>query len=40
MDGDEITPISDLYAQRGWRAATQEEFDALTAGDLPVDGEG
>lgn len=40
MDDDEkITPISQIYADRGWRAASAEEFDAV-AGDLPTDGEG
>ena len=34
-----ITPISELYAERGWKPASAEDFDRL-AGDLPSDGEG
>lgn len=35
-----ITPVSELYAERGWEPASQEEFDRLTADDAPPDGEG
>lgn len=34
-----ITPIAELDAQRGSRAASDEDFERL-AGDLPADGEG
>jgi hypothetical protein len=35
-----ITPVSELYAERGWEPASQEDFDRLTANDAPPDGEG
>lgn len=35
-----ITPVSELYAERGWEPASQEEFERLTAEDAPPDGEG
>lgn len=35
-----ITPVSELYAKRGWEPASQEDFERLTAHDAPVDGEG
>jgi hypothetical protein len=34
-----ITPISELYARRGMKPASAEDFERLTA-DLPTDGEG
>jgi hypothetical protein len=34
-----ITPVSELYAERGWKAASEEDFKRLTADD-PSDGEG
>lgn len=34
-----ITPISELYAKRGMKPASAEDFDRI-AGDLPTDGEG
>lgn len=35
-----ITPVSELYAGRGWKAASEEDFERLAADDLPPDGEG
>lgn len=35
-----ITPVSELYAERGWKPASEEDFERLTADDLPPDGEG
>jgi hypothetical protein len=35
-----ITPISELYAQRSWELASEEDFKRLTADDEPVDSEG
>ncbi|HEU4906017.1 MAG TPA: hypothetical protein VFT19_07870 [Solirubrobacterales bacterium] len=35
-----ITPVSELYAGRGWKLASEEDFERLTADDLPPDGEG
>ena len=35
-----ITPISELYAERGWESASEEDFNRLTADDEPADGEG
>jgi hypothetical protein len=35
-----ITPISELYAERGMRPATAEEFAQIAADLLPPDGEG
>lgn len=35
-----ITPVSELYAGRGWKPASEEDFERLTADDLPPDGEG
>jgi len=35
-----ITPVSELYAERGWEPASQEDFERLTAEDAPPDGEG
>lgn len=32
-----ITPVSELYAERGWEPASQEEFERLTADDAPPD---
>jgi hypothetical protein len=42
MDEDTITPIDELYAERGMRVATPEEFEAVCAAEemLPPDGEG
>jgi hypothetical protein len=34
-----ITPVSVLYAERGWKAASAEDFERI-ARDLPTDGEG
>jgi len=34
-----ITPISELYAKRGMKPASEEDFERLTAND-PTDGEG
>jgi hypothetical protein len=34
-----ITPVSELYAERGWKPASAEDFERI-AGDLPSDGEG
>ncbi len=34
-----IAPISELYAERGWKPASAEDFERI-AGDLPSDGEG
>lgn len=34
-----ITPVSELYAERGWKSASAEDFERI-AGDLPSDGEG
>jgi hypothetical protein len=44
-DGDGLTieppimRISELYAERGWKSASAEDFERI-AGDLPSDGEG
>lgn len=35
-----ITPVSELYAERGWAPASQEDFERLTADHAPGDGEG
>jgi hypothetical protein len=35
-----ITPVAELYAERGWEPAPQEAFEQLTADDAPADGEG
>lgn len=35
-----ITPVPKLYAERGWKPASEEDFERLTADDLPPDGEG
>lgn len=35
-----ITPVSELYVERGWKPASEEDFERLTADDLPPDGEG
>lgn len=35
-----ITPVSELYAERGWQPASEEHFKRLTAEDAPADGEG
>lgn len=35
-----ITPVSELYAERGWEPASEEDFKRLTAADEPPDGEG
>ena len=35
-----ITPVSELYAERGWAPASEEDFRRLTADDQPADGEG
>jgi hypothetical protein len=35
-----ITPVSELYAGRGWKPASEEDFERLTAADAPPDGEG
>lgn len=35
-----ITPLSELYAERGWEPASEEDFKRLTADDEPPDGEG
>lgn len=34
-----ITPVSELYAKRGMKPASAEDFERI-AGDLPTDGEG
>ena len=34
-----ITPVSELYAKRGMKPASAEDFERV-AGDLPTDGEG
>lgn len=34
-----ITPVSELYRQRGMRPASAEDFERI-AGHLPTDGEG
>jgi hypothetical protein len=34
-----ITPITELYAKRGMKPASAENFERI-AGDLPTDGEG
>jgi hypothetical protein len=34
-----ITPISELYAERGMKPASAEDFERI-AGDLPADDEG
>ena len=34
-----ITPIAELYAKRGMKPASAEDFERI-AGDLPTDGEG
>ena len=35
-----ITPVSELYAGRGWEPASEKDFKRLTADDAPADGEG
>lgn len=35
-----ITPVTELYAARGWEPASAEDFERLTADDEPPDGEG
>lgn len=35
-----ITPVSELYAERGRRPASEEDFERLTDDDAPSDGEG
>jgi hypothetical protein len=35
-----ITPVSELYVERGWEPASQEDFERLTADDAPPDSEG
>jgi hypothetical protein len=35
-----ITPVSELYAERGWEPASEEDFRRLTADDDPPDGDG
>jgi hypothetical protein len=35
-----ITPVSELYEERGWKPASEEDFERLTADDLPPGGEG
>ncbi len=35
-----ITPVSELYAKRGWKPASEDDFKRLTADDAPGDGEG
>jgi hypothetical protein len=35
-----ITPVSELHAERGWTAASDEEFQRMMAGAEPPDGEG
>lgn len=35
-----ITPVSELYAKRGWEPASEDDFKRLTADDAPGDGEG
>jgi hypothetical protein len=39
MDGDQITPIAELDAERGTKPASIEDYERLTADD-PADGEG
>ncbi len=35
-----ITPVSELYAERGWKPASEEDFERLTADDASSDEEG
>lgn len=35
-----ITPVSELYAKRGWTAASEEDFQRMMADAEPPDGEG
>jgi hypothetical protein len=35
-----IAPVSELHAERGWRPASEEDFERLTADDELPDGEG
>jgi hypothetical protein len=35
-----ITPIAELYAERGMKPASAEDFERLSAELLPPDGEG
>ena len=35
-----ITPVSELYAERGWKPASEKDFEWLTDDDAPSDGEG
>ena len=35
-----ITAVSELYPERGWEPASEEDFKRLTAGDALPDGEG
>ncbi len=35
-----ITPVSKLYAERGWKPASEKDFERLTADDASPDGEG
>jgi hypothetical protein len=35
-----ITPVSELHAERGWTAASDEDFQRMMAGAEPPDGEG
>jgi hypothetical protein len=35
-----ITPVSELYVERGWESASEQDFRRLTADDEPADGEG
>lgn len=35
-----ITSVSELYEERGWEPASQEDFERLTAEDAPPHGEG
>lgn len=35
-----ITPVSELYMERGWKPASEEDFERLTAYDTTPDGAG
>jgi hypothetical protein len=35
-----ITPVSQLYAERGWKPASEKDFEWPTDEDAPPDGEG
>jgi hypothetical protein len=35
-----ITPVAEIYAERGWEPASPDDFERLAADDDPPDGEG